>query len=109
MTSIRRARLDQGQSWSALTREIAGDKGARRPALADANDVRDEAVRWMIRHVIWEAGKSGTKVCLRGQAPSDHPEFAAFLVESGIDAMAETPDSFMAVKQAVALAEGWEG
>ncbi|MDP1930902.1 MAG: phosphoenolpyruvate synthase [Gammaproteobacteria bacterium] len=73
--------------------------------LAPLFDERDDAVRWMIRHVITAAAKTGTKVGLCGQAPSDHPEFAAFLVECGIDSVSVTPDSFIAVKQSVARAE----
>jgi pyruvate,water dikinase len=42
---------------------------------------------------------------LCGQAPSDHPEFAGFLVECGIDSMSVSPDSFIAVKRRVAAAE----
>jgi pyruvate,water dikinase len=42
---------------------------------------------------------------LCGQAPSDHPEFAGFLVECGIDSISVTPDSFVAVKRHVADAE----
>jgi pyruvate,water dikinase len=45
------------------------------------------------------------KVGLCGQAPSDRPEFAKFLVECGIDSISVTPDSFAAVKQHVAAAE----
>jgi pyruvate,water dikinase len=45
------------------------------------------------------------EVGLCGQAPSDHPEFARFLVEAGIDSLSVTPDSFVGVKQAVAAAE----
>ncbi|MFZ0123385.1 MAG: putative PEP-binding protein, partial [Xanthobacteraceae bacterium] len=41
----------------------------------------------------------GAKVGLCGQAPSDHPEFAEFLVACGIDSMSISPDSFIAVKQ----------
>ena len=48
---------------------------------------------------------AGAKIGLCGQAPSDHPEFARFLVECGIDSISVTPDSFVAVKQAVAAAE----
>jgi pyruvate,water dikinase len=48
--------------------------------LAELFDERDEAVKWMIDSVIQEARKSGAKVGLCGQAPSDHPEFAEFLV-----------------------------
>jgi pyruvate,water dikinase len=47
----------------------------------------------------------GRKVGLCGQAPSDRPEFARFLVRSGIDSISVTPDSFARVKQHVAAAE----
>ncbi|WP_114520874.1 phosphoenolpyruvate synthase [Altererythrobacter sp. ZODW24] len=73
--------------------------------LADQFDERDPAVEWMIRHVIAEAHKHGTKVGLCGQAPSDHPDFAHFLVECEIDSISVTPDSFAAVKRHVADAE----
>jgi len=59
----------------------------------------------MIRNVIIEAHKSGAKVGLCGQAPSDHPEFAEFLVHCGIDSISVSPDSFMGVKRHVAAAE----
>ena len=68
-------------------------------------DERDPAVEWMIRHVIEEAHKHGTKTGLCGQAPSDHPEFAQFLVECGIDSISVTPDSFVKVKRQIAKAE----
>jgi pyruvate,water dikinase len=42
---------------------------------------------------------------LCGQAPSDHPEFAEFLVECGIDSLSVSPDSFVEVKRRVAAAE----
>ncbi len=45
------------------------------------------------------------KVGLCGQAPSDHPEFADFLVDCGIDSISVSPDSFVAVKRRVAEAE----
>jgi len=73
--------------------------------LAALFDEQDKAVKWMIRQVIAEAHKAGAKVGLCGQAPSDHPEFAEFLVECGIDSMSVSPDSFIAVKQRVAAAE----
>jgi pyruvate,water dikinase len=59
----------------------------------------------MIRHVIESAHAAEVKVGLCGQAPSDHPEFAEFLVECGIDSISVTPDSFLAVKGHVAAAE----
>jgi pyruvate,water dikinase len=73
--------------------------------LADLFDESDAAVEWMIANVIREAGKAGAKIGLCGQAPSDHPEFAAFLVECGIDSISVSPDSFIAVKRQVAAAE----
>lgn len=73
--------------------------------LADLFDEQDEAVKWMIRKVIGEAKAAGAKIGLCGQAPSDHPEFAKFLVECGIDSISVTPDSFIAVKQNVWEAE----
>ena len=68
--------------------------------LAALFDEQDEAVKWMIENVIREAHKAGAKVGLCGQAPSDHPEFAEFLVRCGIDSMSVSPDSFIAVKRA---------
>lgn len=73
--------------------------------LAPLFDEQDEAVQWLISHVISAARKSGTKVGLCGQAPSDHPSFAEFLVACGIDSISVSPDSFIAVKQVVANGE----
>ena len=73
--------------------------------LAGLFDERDDAVKWMIRSVIAAAREAGAKIGLCGQAPSDHPEFARFLVECGIDSMSVSPDSFAAVKRHVAAAE----
>ncbi len=68
-------------------------------------DERNPAVTRMIEMVIRLAHKHGRKVGLCGQAPSDRPEFAEFLVRAGIDSMSVTPDSFLAVKNHVAEAE----
>lgn len=73
--------------------------------LAGLFDEQDPAVRWMIRTAIAEAHKAGVKIGLCGQAPSDHPEFARFLVECGIDSVSVSPDSFVAVKNHVCAAE----
>ncbi len=73
--------------------------------LAELFDEQDAAVKWMIESVIREAHKAGAKVGLCGQAPSDHPEFAEFLVACGIDSVSVSPDSFVAVKSRVAAAE----
>jgi pyruvate,water dikinase len=84
-----------------LTLGVDRDSGE----LADLFSEQDEAVEWMIENVITAAHKAGAKVGLCGQAPSDHPEFAEFLVQCGIDSMSVSPDSFIAVKQHVADAE----
>jgi pyruvate,water dikinase len=84
-----------------LTLGVDRDSGE----LADLFDEQDPAVKWMIGNVIAEAHKAGAKVGLCGQAPSDHPEFARFLVDCGIDSISVSPDSFVAVKHEVARAE----
>ena len=84
-----------------LTLGVDRDSGE----LAGLFDEEDEAVEWMIGQVIAEARKAGAKVGLCGQAPSDHPEFAEFLVKCGINSISVSPDSFVAVKGKVAAAE----
>lgn len=74
-------------------------------ALADLFDEDDPAVKWMIDRVIREAHTVGAKVGLCGQAPSDDPRFAAFLVDCGIDSVSVSADSFLEVKRHVAEAE----
>ncbi|KAM0705448.1 hypothetical protein Q7P35_006806 [Cladosporium inversicolor] len=73
--------------------------------LADLFDEQDEAVRYMISTVITKAREAGRKVGLCGQAPSNHPEMARFLVECGIDSISVSPDSFGAVRRRVISAE----
>jgi len=65
--------------------------------LADLFDEQHEAVKRAIRDVIHTAHEHDTKVGICGQAPSDYPEFAAFLVENGIDTMSLNPDSVVEV------------
>ena len=84
-----------------LTLGVDRDSGE----LAELFDEQDEAVKWMISSVIGEAKRAGAKIGLCGQAPSDHPEFARFLVECGIDSISVSPDSFVAVKRHVAAME----
>ncbi|NGX47387.1 MAG: Phosphoenolpyruvate synthase, partial [Chlamydiae bacterium] len=55
--------------------------------LAAIFDERNESVKQMIRQVIQVARKKGKKIGICGQAPSDYPDFAAFLVEAGIDSI----------------------
>jgi pyruvate,water dikinase len=73
--------------------------------LAELFDERNDAVKAMIREVIAAARECGKKVGICGQGPSDHPDFAEFLVECGIDSMSLNPDSVVPVKRRVAEAE----
>lgn len=72
-------------------------------------DERDPAVKAMIADVIRRAHEAGVKVGLCGEAPSNHPDFAAFLVDCGIDSISLNPDGFVAAAQAVAEAEARQG
>jgi pyruvate, water dikinase len=58
-------------------------------------DERNEAPKQLISLLIKKAKKSKTKVGLCGQAPSDFPEFAQFLVEQGIDSISFNPDALL--------------
>jgi pyruvate,water dikinase len=56
-------------------------------------DERNEAVKRTIAQVIKAAHAAGRKIGICGQAPSDYPEFAQFLVTEGIDSLSLNPDS----------------
>lgn len=69
-------------------------------------DERDPAVTSMLADMISRAKRSGRPVGLCGQAPSDHPEFARFLVEHRIDSISFTPDALVNGIRNIAAAEG---
>ncbi len=56
---------------------------------------QNEAAKEMIATMIGKAKKAGVKIGLCGQAPSDFPEFAQFLVEQGIDSISFNPDALL--------------
>jgi len=56
-------------------------------------DERDPAVKRLVQMVIEKAKKNGRKIGICGQAPSDYPEFAEFLVRCGIDSISLNPDT----------------
>lgn len=60
-------------------------------------DERNEAVKMAIAQVIERAHRVGCKVGICGQAPSDHPDFARFLVDRGIDSISLNPDCVLDV------------
>jgi pyruvate,water dikinase len=68
-------------------------------------DERDKAVRTLIGQAIREARVKGRKIGLCGQAPSDYPEFATFLVACGIDSMSLNPDAVLRTTRLVRDAE----
>lgn len=61
--------------------------------VAHVYDENNEAVKELIRHVVKIAKEKHVKIGLCGQAPSDYPEFARFLVETGIDSISLAPDT----------------
>jgi pyruvate, water dikinase len=65
--------------------------------LAQEFDERDPAVMKMVALSIAGTKKSGRHSGLCGQAPSDYPEFAQFLVREGIDSISINPDSVMKI------------
>ena len=68
-------------------------------------DERDDGVKAMIRQTIEGARRNGRHVGICGQAPSDYPEVAAYLVELGIDAMSVTPDTLLKITRDVLAVE----
>lgn len=68
-------------------------------------DERDPAVEWMVAEAIRRAHAAGIKIGICGQAPSNYPEFAQFLVREGIDSISLNPDSFLHTAEFVGTAE----
>lgn len=64
-------------------------------------DEKNKAVKDLIRQVIKKAKKNKRKIGICGQAPSDFPDFAQFLVEEGIDSISLTPDTVIKTSIAV--------
>jgi len=58
-------------------------------------DERNDAVRELVRQAITKARDMGRKIGICGQAPSDYPEFARFLVECGINSMSLNADTVL--------------
>ena len=66
---------------------------------------RNAAVLQACARIIDAAHRKGRKVGICGQAPSDFPDLAAFLVEQGIDSISLTPDSLLKTSERVLQAE----
>lgn len=67
--------------------------------LSDLFDERNDAVKQAVSIVIEAAHRKDCKVGICGQAPSDHPDFAAFLVDEKIDTISLNPDSILPVME----------
>jgi pyruvate,water dikinase len=96
------ARIFDGFSIGSndLTQLVLGvDRDAE--TLASLFDERNEAVRRMIAAAIAGAHAAGRTIGICGQAPSDHPEMAAWLVDQGIDSLSLNPDTVIATTQQV--------
>lgn len=76
--------------------------------LAGLFDERDEAVTSMIAQVIGRAHAAGIKIGICGQGPSNHPDFAEFLVREGIDSISLNPDTYLKTVPVIAAAENQE-
>jgi len=83
--------------------ELGIDRDSER--LSELFDERDEGVTRRIATLIDRAHRHDRPVGICGQAPSDHPDFAAFLVEHDIDSMSLNPDSVVEIIERVAEAE----
>ena len=73
--------------------------------LAGLFDERDEAVTRSISEAIRKAHEAGIPIGICGQGPSNHADFAAFLVREGIDSISLNPDSFLRTVHLIADAE----
>lgn len=73
--------------------------------LASLFDERNAAVKRIIAMAIESAKRNHRKIGICGQAPSDYPEFAQFLMERGIDSISLNPDSVVKTRVMLAKAE----
>ena len=73
--------------------------------VAHIYDERNDAVKDLVKMVIKTAKRRGRKIGICGQAPSDFPEFATFLVECGIDSISLISDTVIKTRIAIAAKE----
>src|SRR5581483_173240 len=84
-----------------LTLGLDRDSGT----VAHLFDERNDAVKWMLQHVIAAARRLNKPVGICGQAPSDYPELAVWLVEQGVSSISLNPDVVLTTTVRIAAAE----
>jgi pyruvate, water dikinase len=73
--------------------------------IAKVGDERNEAVKELIKNVIGVCKKNNKYIGICGEAPSNYPDFAEFLVKEGIESMSLNPDTVVKTTLKVAEAE----
>jgi len=81
------------------------DRDSERLGLLGYFDERDPAVKRAIAHLIRVAHQNGCTVSICGEGPSNLPDFAEFLVRSGIDSISVNADAVVATRKLVASIE----
>jgi pyruvate,water dikinase len=74
-----------------LTLGVDRDSGI----VAKAFDERDDAVKALLKMAIEACRRRGKYIGICGQGPSDHPDFARWLLEQGIDSLSLNPDTVL--------------
>lgn len=72
---------------------LAIDRDAGNLKVAGVSNEKNDSVKLLIKYLIEVGKKTKTKVGICGQAPSDFPDFARYLVECGIDSISLNPDT----------------
>jgi len=80
-----------------LTLGIDRDNGG----LHSIADERDEAVKKLVKDIIHKCTERNKYIGICGQAPSDYPEFARFLINEGIGSISLNPDSVLKIMKAL--------
>ncbi len=109
--SITHHRKSKGHAGYGPSRWLTADFDCRQLLItrripASIFDERNAAVKKMIAQVIATCRARGRKIGICGQAPSDYPEFAQFLVEQGIDSISLNPDTVLTTTLAILEQEG---
>jgi pyruvate,water dikinase len=77
--------------------------------VAESFDERDPGMLKMLKLAVEGAKRNGRHSGICGQAPSDHPEIATYLVELGIDSISLTPDTVLRTMRALQEIEAKRG